>query len=161
MIVIKKRGKKDYETWFKESRESFPKGFMVAAGFSYNGKLTIKRIEKNAKINSIYYQEKILTPIFKEEIPSLYPFDLYKVELHQDKASSQTSKSTAIFLEKMRIETGIKTIPFSHIPVKAPDASPMDFCAFGLLKNELAKRHLKHWTVYGKLWKMSGVNYPL
>jgi hypothetical protein len=150
-IFYKKRTEKSTENWFKESREGFPKGFMVVAGFSYNGKLTIRKIEKNAKINSKYFQDKILTPIFEKDIPSLYPMDLDKVELHQDKASSHTSKSTALFLEKMRNETGIKAIPFGHIPVKSPDASPMDFCAFGLLKQALSKRKPK--TLDG-LWKV-------
>ena len=65
-IFYKKRGEKNTETLFRECRESFPKGFMVVAGFSYNGKLTIRKIEKNAKINSKYYQDKILIPIFEK-----------------------------------------------------------------------------------------------
>ena len=57
-----------------------------------------------------------------------------------DKASSHTSKSTATYLAKKELETGIKCIPFNEIPVKSPDAYPMDFCAFGLLKRALGKR---------------------
>lgn len=37
----------------------------------------------------------------------------------------------------MEQETGICAIPFSNIPMKSPDASPMDFCVFGLLEREL------------------------
>jgi len=73
------------------------------------------------------------------------------VAFHQDKASRHTSNSTRQFLDLMTAETGIKAIPFSHIPVKSPDASPMDFCAFGLLKQALGKRHPK--TLAG-LWKV-------
>jgi hypothetical protein len=149
-IYYRKRGETDFSNWYKESKESFSKGFMVIAGISYNGKIKIRKIDKNVKINSAYYQTNVLTPIYKEDIPSLYANNLEKVELHQDKASSHTSKSTAIFLEKMQIETGIKSIPFKHIPAKSPDVAPMDYCAFGLLKQGLYKRRPK--TLAG-LWK--------
>lgn len=150
-IYYRKRGEKDINCWFRENKESFAKGFMVITGFSYNGKLKIRKVEKNVKINSDYYQKYVLTPIFKEDIPSLYPNNLHCVKFHQDKATSHTSKSTALFFEKMRNETGIEAIPFKCIPPKSPDVSPMDYCAFGLLKQALYKRHPK--TLDG-LWKI-------
>ena len=61
--------------WFKESKESYPKGFMNLASFSYNGKLKIRKVAKSIKINATYYQEHILTPIFMNDIPLLYPFE--------------------------------------------------------------------------------------
>ena len=67
-----------------------------------------------------------------------------------DKASSHMSQSTTAYLAKKESETGIKYIPFDGIPVKSPDASPMDFCAFGLLKRALEKRHPK---TLNRLWK--------
>lgn len=100
---------------------------MIVVGFSYNGKLKIKRVEKNVKINSKYYQEHILSPIFLNEIPSLYPQCHQSVELNQDKACSHTSKSTVNFLKEMEQKTGIKAIPFTDIPTKSPGVSPMDF----------------------------------
>ena len=48
------------------------------------------------------------------------------------KASCYTSKSTAVYFEKKESETGIKCVSLDEIPVKSPDAQPMDFCAFGL-----------------------------
>ncbi|KFM66484.1 hypothetical protein X975_13415, partial [Stegodyphus mimosarum] len=72
------------------------------------------------------------------------------VKLHRDKASSHTSKSTVNFLKEMEQKTGIKAIPFTDIPSKSPDVSPMDFWAFGLLKTALSKRCPK--TLTG-LWK--------
>ncbi|GFT62534.1 hypothetical protein TNCV_3838651 [Trichonephila clavipes] len=41
--------------------------------------------------------------------------------------------------EKKESETLIKCIPLDEIPVESP--SPMHFCAFGLLKRALEKRH--------------------
>ena len=100
---------------------------MKALNLSYRVSLSFKIIEK-------YFKEISKKYLFR-------PMDFDEVELHQDKASSHTSKSTTLFLEKLRNETGIKAIPFGHIPVKSPDASsPMDFCAFGQLKQALSKR---------------------
>ncbi|KFM63934.1 hypothetical protein X975_02668, partial [Stegodyphus mimosarum] len=50
----------------------------------------------------------------------------------------------------MEQKTGIEAIPFTDIPTQSPDASPMDFCVFGLLKTALSKRCRK--TLTG-LWK--------
>ena len=66
------------------------------------------------------------------------------------KASSHQSKSTTVYLAKKESETGIKCIPFDEIPVKSSDASPIDFCVVGLLKQALGKQHPK--TLNG-LWK--------
>ncbi|GBL97357.1 hypothetical protein AVEN_170474-1 [Araneus ventricosus] len=50
----------------------------------------------------------------------------------------------------MKTDIGIAYIPFQHIPTKSPDVSPMDYCAFGLLKRVLSK--CKPTTIDG-LWK--------
>lgn len=52
--------------------------------------------------------------------------------IKQDKASSQTSQSTAIFIEKIKKETGIKTVLFKCIPLKRPGMSYMNYWEFGL-----------------------------
>ncbi|GBN62665.1 hypothetical protein AVEN_138367-1 [Araneus ventricosus] len=62
--------------------------------------LKIRRVEKNIKNNSTYYPENVLRPIFREKIPFLYPNDFQRVKLHQDKATSHTSKSSTAFPEK-------------------------------------------------------------
>ncbi|GBN79439.1 hypothetical protein AVEN_138680-1 [Araneus ventricosus] len=124
---------------------------MIVAVFSYSRKLKIRRVEKNVKIYSTYYQEKVLRLLFTEELPFIYPNHLQRVKLHQDKATSHTSKSTTAFLEKMKTDTGIAFIPFQHFPGKSPDVSPMDYCAFGLLKRVLSER--KPTTIHG-FWKV-------
>ena len=84
----------------QRKQESFAKDFTFITGYSYNRKLKVKKVEKNVKINWDYHQKYILTPIFKEEIPPLYPNNLHSVKFHQDKDPSHTSKSTALFFEK-------------------------------------------------------------
>lgn len=52
--------------------EKFPKGFMIVAGFCYNGKLKMKKSQE--KPNLIHSTIKIifLEPIFEEDISALY-----------------------------------------------------------------------------------------
>ncbi|GBN56366.1 hypothetical protein AVEN_173545-1 [Araneus ventricosus] len=54
--------------------------------------------------------------------------------------SGHTSQSTVNFLEKIGQEMCIKTVLFTDIPAKSPDASSMDFCAFELFRRTLCKR---------------------
>ena len=143
-------GARNFQRWFSECKESFGTGFMIIAGYSYNGKLNIHRVAKNTKVNFGYYQANVVAPVYRHDIPHLYGRDQNRVWVHQDKASSHTSRSTRLFLQHMADETGIRAIPFTDIPVKSPDASPMDFCAFGLLKRALSHRRPR--TIEG-LWK--------
>lgn len=149
-IFYKPKGEKTFTKWYKECRETFSKGFMIIAGYCARGKLEIRKVAPKVKVNSAYYQAQVLDPIFRKEIPSLYGRDSQRVWLHQDKASSHTSRSTATHLATLEQETGIRSIPFTDIPVKSPDASPMDFCAFGLLKRALGSRRPRS---LGGLWK--------
>lgn len=150
-IFYRPRGTKDFVKWHRECKETFSRGFMIVAGFGYNGKLTLHRVDKKTKVNSVYYQSNVLEPIFKRDVPALYGARSNMVWIHQDKASSHTSASTRVFLRRMEEETGIHSIPFEEIPVKSPDASPMDFCAFGLLKRAMGTRRPR--TLQG-LWKV-------
>ena len=72
-------------------------------------------------------QKYILTPISKEEIPSLYPNKHHCIKFLHDKAQSHISKFTALSFEKMRNETKIEGISFKCIPPKSFDVSPMDY----------------------------------
>ena len=76
--------------------------------------------------------------------------------MHRDKARSHTSQSRIPFLEKIVQDTGIKTIPFTDFPVKSPDASPKDFCAFGLLNLHYLNAELQCFVDFGKLLERSG-----
>ncbi|UYV60508.1 hypothetical protein LAZ67_1001355 [Cordylochernes scorpioides] len=67
-----------------------------------------------------------------------------KVFLHHDKASSHTSNKTQQFLQEMKDTLGLNFIRNSDIPVKSPDASPLDFYGFDLqLAAELGKTLLE------------------
>ena len=60
----------------------------------------------------------------------LYCADTAKVWIHQDKAKRYTSRSAVAYIQQMEQRIHIWAIPFTDIPIKSPDADPMDFCAF-------------------------------
>lgn len=151
-IFYRKRDGKGRSDFVRQCREKFSKGFMVVAGYCARGKFIIKRVEGKAKINAQYYQTNIMEPLYNDEIPRLYGTNTRKVWIHMDKASSHTARSSLAYYQQKANETGINIIPFSTVPVKSPDASPMDYCGFGLLKRGLATRRPK--TVDG-LWKLT------
>lgn len=160
-IYYKPVGQKRRSNFIRENKEKFSKGFMVVAGYCARGQLKIHRVAKNVKINAAYYQKNVMDPIFHEEIPRLYSEDTPNVWIHMDKASSHTARSSQDYYHRKAVETGVNVIPFKRIPVKSPDASPMDFCGFGLLKQRLASR--RPTTIEG-LWKVcqeEWANIPL
>ncbi|GFY20249.1 retrovirus-related Pol polyprotein from transposon 412 [Trichonephila clavipes] len=83
---------------------------------------------------------------FRRRSLTSYGKNIDKIEIHVDKTSSNTPKSTTTYLAKKESKTGIKCIPFDDIPA----ASTMNFCAFGSLKQALRKRHTK---TLSRLWK--------
>ena len=149
-IYYHKKGINERLEFVLHCKEKFSKGFMVVAGYSYRGKLTIRKIPKNVKINAHYFQCNVMDAIYHNEIPQFFGNDAPKVLVHMDKASSHTARSSRQYYDIKKQETGIDVVPFSSIPVKSPDCSPMDFCGFGLLKKRLAKRRP---TTTAGLWK--------
>ena len=133
-------------------RESLPKGFMIVAAVSYLGKLKLVKVQKNVKINSVYYSNKVLKPVFKE-ISLLYQKKDHRfVWYHQDRASSHFSAKTVQTLLQLNRKYGINFIPKEDIPVKSPDIAPIDFCIFRLLKQALWSRSAQN---FDELWKIT------
>ena len=123
-----------------QCKEKFAKGFLVVAGYCSRGTLPLVQVPSNTKVNTAYFQENVMDPLYDAHIPHLYGDETTNVWIHMDKASSHTARSSQSFYARKAEETGIRVIPFSSIPVKSPDASPMDYCGFGLLKQALARR---------------------
>lgn len=46
------KGWKKYKKWYSECKETFSKGFIIIAGYYYNGKLTICCVAQKTKVNS-------------------------------------------------------------------------------------------------------------
>ncbi|UYV76694.1 hypothetical protein LAZ67_14001786 [Cordylochernes scorpioides] len=129
--------------------EELSEGFMVVGVMTGRGVLPLIKVPSKVKVNSEFYIECVLKPVI-EQLKDLYPGEMDKVFLHHDKASSHTSNKTQQFLQEMKDTLGLNFIRNSDIPVKSPDASPLDFYGFGMLKQRLFNRCPK--TEAG-LWK--------
>jgi hypothetical protein len=150
------RGENVPDNWVFEKDESFKEGFMVIGVMSGRGVLPLIRVPSEVKINSERYIDLVLKPLFTKHLPSLYPHDMNKVYFHHDKCTSHTAGRTTAYLEQLRGELGISYIVPKDIPVKAPDASPLDFFGFGYLKQELSKRRARTldgvWKLANSIW---------
>ena len=113
-----------------------PVGIMFFAGVSYWGKTTLRFVEPKAKINSEYYIEKLLKPLFQQDIPKMFRGRKFRPVSHQDNAPAHASKKTQKFLR----ESGINFIPKEHWMGNSPDLAIMDFCVNGMFKWELFDR---------------------
>ena len=151
-ICYIKNGEDVPESWIFEKNESFEQSFMVVGVITGKGTVPLFKVPSNVKINAHYYVEYVLKPILTIHLPRLYGKDMDKVFFHHDKASSHTANLTIAFLEEMKSKFGISYLEKEDIPVKAPDASPLDFYGFGYLKQELLKRRAR--TLDG-VWKLS------
>jgi [histone H3]-lysine36 N-dimethyltransferase SETMAR len=131
--------------------EKFSEKFMVVGALTGRGPVPLVKVPGNVKVNSQYYIDEVLKPILEVHVAALYPGETEKVFIHHDKASSHTSKETARYAEDLRSRLGMTIITNSEIPVKSPDASPMDFYGFGMLKQRLFNRRAT--TIQG-VWKL-------
>ncbi|UYV61587.1 hypothetical protein LAZ67_1005417 [Cordylochernes scorpioides] len=141
-ICYIKRGNQVPDNWVHQCSETFPKGFMVVGVMTGRGVLPLIKVPSKVKVNSEFYIECVLKPV-TEQLKDLYPGEMDKVFLHHDKASSHTSNKTQQFLQEMKDTLGLNFIRNSDIPVKSPDASPLDFYGFGMLKKRLFNRRPK------------------
>lgn len=151
-VCYVKRGETIPETWVQQ-KENFLTKHMVVGAMSGRGVVPLFEVPKKVKVNAEWYITKVLRPLVDKHLPRLYGSDLHKVVIHHDKASSHTSHKTAIFAAEVKRSKGITIIPNAEIPAKSPDISPMDFFAFGYLKQRLKRRKAKTWKGVWKVLK--------
>ncbi|UYV80528.1 hypothetical protein LAZ67_19000474 [Cordylochernes scorpioides] len=145
-ICYIKRGNQVPDNWVHQCSETFPKGFMVVGVMTGRGVLPLIKVPSKVKVNSEFYIECVLKPVI-EQLKDLYPGEMDKVFLHHDKASSHTSNKTQQFLQEMKDTLGLNFIRNSDIPVKTPDASPLDFYGFEQLIGDFQTQISKFLTV--------------
>lgn len=101
-ICYVKRGEKTPGDWILNCKECFPKGFMVIGALSGRGPLPLIKVPGKVKVNSKYYVDYVLRPLFEEHVLKIYTGELNKVYFHHDKASSHTAKFTTDYLSALR-----------------------------------------------------------
>ncbi|PSN37843.1 hypothetical protein C0J52_20787 [Blattella germanica] len=86
--------RKLYERHISEYKEKFSKGFMVVADYCSRGQLQSKTVAAKAQFHAVYFQEEVMRSIYLQDIPRLYDRDASKLQIHMDKTSSHTAKSS-------------------------------------------------------------------
>ena len=133
-IYYKFKGEQTPEIWTKFWKESHPKGVMFVAGVCSRGKTKLRFVEPGAKIDSQYYIDNVLNPIFTEDIPRLFPGELIEQAVfHHDSAPAHASKVTQDWLKSQ----SVRFIPKEDWMGNSPDMAPMDYCVNGIFKWEL------------------------
>jgi len=118
-------------------RDAFAAGFMAWAWVCHHGKTAIRIIDKDTKVNSKYYIQNVLQSFLDEDVPKLFPGGTkQKMVLHQGSASSHTA--TLNYLKSRDVDF---ITPEEWMP-KSPDAVPMDYWIWGILKRKLRARNI-------------------
>jgi hypothetical protein len=119
-----------------ERNELHPVSVLVWAGVSARGKTRLHFMERGSTINSRYYIDQILKPFIEFDIPRLFPGDeRKKLVFHQDSAPGHAAKQTIAFLKEQKVQV---VTPDEWLP-KSPDAAPMDYSIWGILKDRVRK----------------------
>ncbi|GBM65663.1 hypothetical protein AVEN_217653-1 [Araneus ventricosus] len=108
-----------------------PKGVMFWMGISANGVTKPRFVQPGAKINSVYYIQKILKPFLKDDYCILYPNG--DAVFHQDFAPSHASRVTQKFIMDQQVQF---QRPQQWMP-NSPDAASCDYFLWEHLKNKL------------------------
>ncbi|UYV76109.1 MTPN [Cordylochernes scorpioides] len=130
-ICYIKRGNQVPDNWVHQCSETFPKG-------SIEGEGELRILYRMRSETCHRTTEGPLPRGNGQSVPS------------SRQSLSHTSNKTQQFLQEMKDTLGLNFIRNSDIPVKSPDASPLDFYGFGMLKQRLFNRRPK--TEAG-LWK--------
>jgi hypothetical protein len=89
-----------------------------------------------ATITSRCYIDEILKPFIEYDIPRLFPGgERRKLVYQQDSAPGHTANDTIQFLKEQRISF----VKSEERPPKSPDAAPMDYSIWGILKERVRK----------------------
>ena len=72
-IYYEFRGERSPENWINFWKESHPKGVLFVVRVCSCGKTAIRFVKPGEKINSEYYIQHVLKPLFKNEIRNLFP----------------------------------------------------------------------------------------
>ena len=88
----------------KKDRSGWPTKILCAMGVCSRGKTSLMVIPKNAKVNNEVFLKKVLIPIWKKDIPRLYPGEEEKIILHMDAAPAHFHPNVLAWLAKNKIQ---------------------------------------------------------
>jgi hypothetical protein len=122
---------------------------MFVARISSRDPTVICFVPPNTKVNSAFFTNKILKPIYGKDILRLFGKDAKRVTIHHDSASSHTSGPTVKWLKS----NNCNFIPAADWPENSPDLSPMDYLVNGIFKRRFSKRKSRALPVSMRVMK--------
>lgn len=81
-ISIIQLNRNDRTKRLRQCTKKFSNGFIVVAGFRYNGKIKNQKVSSKVEINSLHYQQNISEPIFEEKFADSYGKDFDDIEFN-------------------------------------------------------------------------------
>ncbi|CAF3866485.1 unnamed protein product [Rotaria sordida] len=116
-----------------------PVAVMVWAGVCASGKTQLHFMEPGSITTSEYYIEHILQPFIKYDVPRLFHGNKRKeMVLHQDNALGHKVKDILAYMKENKIKV---ITPEEWLP-KSPDAAPMDYSIWNILKEQVRKHKI-------------------
>ena len=139
-------GKKDnyYETKVKQAPKEYkkkecskwPPKILCTMRVCHRGSTSLRIVPETVKVNNEVFLKEVLIPIWKEDIPRLYPGEERKVNLHMDGARAHFHPNVVQWLETNKI----KYIPAGHWPANSPDLFLVDYEINGIFKDLCNRR---------------------
>lgn len=117
-----------------KTHKHFNKSIMVWAAICSKGVIGPYFVEPGAKINSSYYIDKILKPLFERDAREFFPKGDFIFQ--QDSAPAHASKQTIKYIKSKKINF----LRPSDWPPNSPDLAPCDFFLWGYLKKRLNRK---------------------
>jgi len=134
-ILLPKNSKERPEAAFV-TRQKFTASVMVWGGVTANGKTPLVFVEKGAKIDAKFYQERILRDVLKPWADS--HFGEAQWTLQQDWTPSHRAKSTKALCRQLFPAFWDEDV----CPSNSPDLNPLEYAIWGIMERKVcATRH--------------------
>ena len=92
------KGKQAPSEYKKKERSGWPP-ILCAIGVCHRGSTSLRIVPENVKINQEVFLKKVLSPMWKEDIPRLYPAEESKVIRHMNGARAHFRPNVVQWLE--------------------------------------------------------------
>lgn len=147
------------EEWKKKPRSGWPGKVMVCMGISWNGTTSLYFVPPKAKMNGRMFIDLVLKPMFKRDIPRLYPGEEKKIILHMDSAGAHVKDTVVEWLQDQKI----RFITKEEWMANSPDLSPMDYGVNSIFKRRCNKHKAQDMdqlvAIAKREWKKFGVGH--